>query len=45
MDKDEQLFWESLNYVLAIAFLGVIAMLQSYQRRQRQRRYLENFSA
>ena len=41
LEKDEQLFWEYLNYALALAILLVIALWQRQRRIGRQQRYLE----
>ena len=40
MEKDEQLFWEYLNYGLALFALGLIALWQQYRRGQRRKYYL-----
>ncbi|MDH5353612.1 MAG: Gldg family protein [Gammaproteobacteria bacterium] len=45
MTHDHQLFWEYLNYGLAILALILIAMLERYYRRAKQRRYLELYSS
>jgi ABC-2 type transport system permease protein len=44
MDQDEQMFWESANYVMAVLLLGMLALWQTYQRRQRSRRYSQSFA-
>ncbi len=41
MEKDEQLFWEYLNYGLAVLALLIIAGWQRRSRRQRDNHYLE----
>ena len=40
MEQASRLFWEYLNYGLAVSALIVIALLERRQRRARQRRYL-----
>ncbi|MEP5765294.1 MAG: Gldg family protein [Halieaceae bacterium] len=40
MEKDTQLFWEYLNYGLALLALTMIALWQRSARRQRERQYL-----
>ena len=42
LEKDEQLFWEYLNYLLALAALIVIALWQRHGRLRRQQRYLQD---
>ena len=42
LEKDEQLFWEYLNYALALAALIVIALWQGHRRLRRQQRYLQD---
>lgn len=44
MDKDEQLYWESANYVLAIVTLVALAAVHRYRRRQKSRRYFEELA-
>jgi ABC-2 type transport system permease protein len=44
MGKDAQMFWESANYIMAVLLLGVLALWQTYQRRQRLRRYSESLA-
>ena len=41
MDHSEQSFWEYLNYGLALAALGLIALLWQLRQRQRRRAFLE----
>ena len=41
LDKDEQLFWEYLNYALALIILSVIALWQRRNRISRQQQYLQ----
>jgi len=41
LEKDEQLFWEYLNYALALAALSAIALWQRRGRLARRRAYLE----
>ena len=41
LDKDEQLFWEYLNYALALIILSVIALWQRRSRISRQQQYLQ----
>ena len=41
MEHSTQLFWEYLNYGLAVVALIAIALLERRQRRIKQRRYLE----
>ena len=40
LEHNAQLFWEYLNYVLAAAALGFIALFQGLQQRKRQQAYL-----
>ena len=42
LEKDEQLFWECLNYALALVALIVIALWQGHRRLRRQQRYLQD---
>jgi ABC-2 type transport system permease protein len=42
LEKDEQLFWEYLNYALALMALIVIALWQRQRRLQRQQQYLQD---
>jgi ABC-2 type transport system permease protein len=44
MTHNKQVFWESTNYVLAVVLLGLLAVWQRYQRRQRSRRYAESLA-
>jgi ABC-2 type transport system permease protein len=44
MKPNQQLFWESTNYVLAVVLLVLLAVWQGYQRRQRARRYAESLA-
>jgi ABC-2 type transport system permease protein len=41
LEKDEQLFWEYLNYALAVFALLVIALWQRQRRLQRSQAYLD----
>ncbi len=41
LEKDQQLFWEYLNYAMAVAILIVIAAWQRRNRRERDRVYLQ----
>ena len=41
MDHDTQIFWEYLNYALAILALAIIALIQRKQQRSRQQHYLD----
>ena len=43
LDKDEQLFWEYLNYGLVILAIAAIALWQRRRRRKQQQRYLAHF--
>ena len=40
LEKDTQLFWEYLNYGLAVLALAIIGLWQRLNRRKRQRHYL-----
>ncbi len=40
LEKDRQLFWEYLNYGLAVLALAIIGLWQRLKRRKRQQRYL-----
>ncbi|MCZ6830779.1 MAG: Gldg family protein [Gammaproteobacteria bacterium] len=42
MEKDSQLFWEYLNYAMAVLLLLLIALLQRRSRLRRQQQYLDN---
>jgi len=42
MDKEEQLFWEYLNYALAVLALALIALWQRRSRLARQQTYLND---
>ena len=41
LEKDEQLFWEYLNYGLALLILVIIALWQRQRRLNRQQQYLD----
>ena len=43
LEKDAQLFWEYLNYALAVLALLVIGLWQRLNSRKRSRRYLAQF--
>jgi len=45
MERDEQLFWESGNYALAILMLGALAAFQRYRHRRKSRRYFDELAA
>jgi len=42
LGKDEQLFWEYLNYAMALMMLVVIGLWQRRNRLKRQQRYLQD---
>jgi ABC-2 type transport system permease protein len=42
LEKDSQLFWEYLNYAMAVLLLVLIALLQRRNRLQRQQHYLDS---
>ena len=44
MDHDNQLIWESANYVLAVFMLVALALWQGHRRRQRARYYSETLA-
>ena len=44
MKQNQQVFWESINYVLAVVLLVLLAVWQGYQRRQRASRYAESLA-
>lgn len=44
MEQDIQLLWESANYLMAVALLITLAMLQRYHQRQRARRYYKTLT-
>ncbi len=44
MEQERQLFWESINYLLAAVMLGLLALLHHYRHRRRLRRYHENLA-
>jgi ABC-2 type transport system permease protein len=44
LDQDTQIFLESINYLLTIAMLGLLALAHHYYRRTRLRRYYENLA-
>ncbi|MCF2947824.1 Gldg family protein [Paraglaciecola aquimarina] len=41
MERDSQLFWEYLNYLLAALGIGVIAVIQTVRRRVKQKAYFQ----
>ena len=41
MDRDSQLFWEYLNYILAFVALVVIALIQQRSKLSRNKKYLQ----
>jgi ABC-2 type transport system permease protein len=43
LDKDEQLFWEYLNYGLALLALALIGLWQHWRQRKRRSRYAVEF--
>ena len=45
MEKEQQLFWEYLNYGLALLALLLIAIWQHWRRRQRRKYYIEQLEA
>jgi ABC-2 type transport system permease protein len=44
MGQDQRLFWESANYVLAIAILLALAAAQHYYRRKKAKRYFNELT-
>ena len=44
MEQDEQLYWESGNYVLAVLMLIALALFMRYQRKQKAKRYFEELA-
>ena len=44
LQQNEQLFWESGNYVLAVLILAALAAVHRYRRRQKSRRYYEELA-
>lgn len=44
MGQDQRLFWESGNYVLAIAILLALAAVQHYYRRNKAKRYFNELT-
>jgi len=44
MEQNEQLYWESANYVLAVVILIALAAVHRYRRRQKSRRYFEELA-
>jgi len=42
MEQDSQLLWESINYLMAIVMLGILALVHRYRKRQRMRSYYES---
>ena len=44
MEHDQQLYWETGNYVMAVMLLVALATLQRYRRRRRERRYTETLA-
>ncbi|MGD8569018.1 MAG: Gldg family protein [Gammaproteobacteria bacterium] len=44
MDHDNQVIWESANYILAVVMLLALAMWQAHRRRQRARYYTETLA-
>ncbi|MEZ5528614.1 MAG: Gldg family protein [Porticoccaceae bacterium] len=41
MEHDSQVFWEYLNYALAVIAIGIIALLQRRRKKSRQQHYLQ----
>lgn len=39
MEQDEQLYWESGNYVMAVVMLVALALFMRYRRQQKAKRY------
>lgn len=44
MQQDEQVLWETANYILAISMLIILAVIQRYRRRQRAHRYYKTLA-
>lgn len=44
MEQDEQLYWETGNYIMAILMLFALAMLMRYRRQQKAKRYFEELA-
>lgn len=44
MERDEQLYWETGNYLMAIFLLAVLAILQRYRQKRRARHYADTLS-
>ena len=44
MAEQQQFYWETGNYLMAVVLLVALAALQHYRRRQRQYRYLETLA-
>jgi len=44
MAEQQQFYWETGNYLMAVVLLAALAALQFYRRRQRQHRYLETLA-
>ncbi len=45
MEQDQQLYWESGNYVVAASMLTALAVLVSYRRKHKAKRYFEELNA
>jgi ABC-2 type transport system permease protein len=41
MERDSQLFWEYLNYILAALSIVMVALVQTYKRKRKQRAYFQ----
>lgn len=39
MEQDEQLYWESANYLIAILMLMILSLIIGYRRKQKAKRY------
>lgn len=44
MEKDEQLYWETGNYIAAVILLAVLAAWQIYHRRKKVKHYMETLA-
>ena len=44
MAEQQQFFWETGNYLMAVIMIALLAALQYYRRRQRRQRYLETLA-
>ncbi|TPW18508.1 MAG: hypothetical protein FD130_196, partial [Halothiobacillaceae bacterium] len=44
MEREQQIYWESGNYLVAVTLLVLLAVVQRYRHRRRARRYYTNLA-